>query len=84
MSTTTGAMTSLTADLAKVQQAHLSMNDMFLAEAALIAREFLLEMMAKHQCQLEDVTAEAIIAELKQRSLTPYSLPVMTSRSCQG
>lgn len=64
-------------ELAEIQAANLTMNDRFLAEAALISRALLLDLMHKHQCALEDITATHIAAELKQRAPMTYSVPAI-------
>jgi hypothetical protein len=68
---------SLSEELAEMQQASLTMNDRFLAEAALISRALLLDLMQKHDCRLEEITPAHIIAELKQRAPMTYSLPAI-------
>lgn len=65
---------SLTTELETIRNASLAMNDMFMAEAALIARELLLQLMQKHQCELHEITAAEIVAELKQRDPVTYSI----------
>jgi len=64
-------------ELAEIQAANLTMNDRFLAEAALLSRTLLLDLMHKHQCSLEEITATHIAAELKQRAPMTYSIPAI-------
>ena len=64
-------------ELAEIQAANLTMNDRFLAEAALLSRALLLDLMHKHQCSLEEITATHIAAELKQRAPMTYSVPAI-------
>jgi len=77
MTLTQQPASSLNAELAIIQRASLTMNDRFLAEAALISRELLLDLMRKRDCQLADITAADIVAELQQRAPMTYSLPMI-------
>ncbi|HEY9887542.1 MAG TPA: hypothetical protein V6D02_04025 [Candidatus Obscuribacterales bacterium] len=83
--TSDAALQTLHAELAEIQAASLTMNDRFIAEAALISRELLLDLMRKHDCPLEAITAAHIAAELKQRAPMTYTMPAIpatTSSSC--
>lgn len=65
---------ALNQELAEVRQASLTMNDRFIAEAALISRDLLLDLMAKHHCTLEAITPNLLIAELKLRAPMTYTV----------
>lgn len=75
---------SLQAGLAEIQAASLTMNDRFIAEAALLSRELLLSVMQKHHCTLKEVTALDIVDELKQRSPLEYSVPAIPAVTSCG
>lgn len=66
---------SLTEELRVVHAACLSMNDTFLAEAALFSRELLADLAQKHCVTVDELTAEDIILELRQRDLRINSSP---------
>ena len=51
------------------------MNDMFLAEAALVSRDLLLQLTLRKGGSLADVTAEDIVRELQRRSPGTYGPP---------
>lgn len=68
-------------ELAEIRNASLTMNDRFVAEAALISRELLLDLMAKHECSLQDITPAHLIAELKSRAPMTYSLPAIPEKT---
>ena len=71
-------------DLAEIQAADLTMNDRFLAEAALLSRELLLTLMQKHECSLAEITPAHIAAELRQRAPMTYHVPAIPSRTSQN
>lgn len=74
---------ALNEELAEIREASLTMNDRFVAEAAIISRELLLNLMAKHDCALQEVTPAHIIAELKLRAPMTYTVPsIPESTSC--
>jgi hypothetical protein len=66
---------SLSRELDVIHKASLTMNDMFLAEAALISRELLLQLTERKGCALADVKAEDIVQELQRRSPATYASP---------
>jgi hypothetical protein len=72
---------TLNEELAEIRNASLTMNDRFVAEAALISRELLLDLMAKHDCSLQAVTPAHIIAELKLRAPMAYTLPSIPEKT---
>ncbi len=72
---------TLTDELNIVHNAGLTMNDMFLAEAALVARELLLKLTEKHHRSLADITAEDLISELQQRTPSTYMPPAIPPAS---
>jgi hypothetical protein len=87
MYATDATIQTLHQDLAAIQAANLTMNDRFLAEAALLSRDLLLTLMQKHECSLADITPAHIAAELRQRAPMTYhvpALPTTTSQSQQG
>lgn len=71
-------------ELAEIREASLTMNDRFVAEAALISRELLLDLMAKYCCSLEAITPAHIIAELKQRAPMTYTVPAIPEKTSFG
>ncbi|WP_008318245.1 hypothetical protein [Leptolyngbya sp. PCC 6406] len=72
---------TLTDELNIVHNAGLTMNDMFLAEAALVARELLLKLTEKHHCSLGDITAEDLVTELQHRAPSTYMTPAIPPAS---
>jgi len=81
MLTTDTMIQQLHDELAEIQASSLTMNDRFLAEAALISRALLLDLMHKHQCSLEEITATHIAAELKQRAPMTYCVPAIPEKT---
>ncbi|RZM79785.1 hypothetical protein [Leptolyngbya iicbica] len=82
MFATDSTIQTLQQDLAEIQAANLTINDRFLAEAALLSRDLLLTLMQKHECSLADITPAHIAAELRQRA--PMSYQVLAIPSTTG
>ena len=72
---------TLNEELAEIRNDSLTMNDRFVAEAAIISRELLLDLMAKHDCSLQEITPAHIIAELKSRAPMTYTLPSIPAKT---